>query len=126
MLRFLTVLYKSVGQNVIAETLLRPQMPAPVRSETVSDVSDANNHPLKTVGTMDLVLLRLGTSELYFIARQSLAAPVLLRFDYCNRFVNDIGAHVRRLERDGGSSVPIVCRSMKHASQKQFPLLAVQ
>ncbi|CAN8071373.1 unnamed protein product, partial [Agarophyton chilense] len=127
MVRHLTVLDTGAGPNFIVESLLPPPLRSIIRSETVPDVLDANNNPLKTAGVIDLVI-RLGRMvvKLTFIVCRSLAAPVILGCHYCDRFFDAIRPRLKQVELEDGSTVPIVRQPLKRASRKHVPLSAAK
>lgn len=73
------------------------------------DIADANDNPLQTVGTI-ILKERLGTYfvHLDFVACKSLASPVILGRDFCDRFVDSIRLRIRTVELEDGSTILIV------------------
>lgn len=104
-----------------------PALRVHIRAGPTLDIADANNRPLRTVGYLPLVL-RLGTYvvQLDFVVCDSLAAPVILGCDFCDRFVEAIRPRAKTVEMADGSTVPIVRKPLKRATKKRVPLPAAQ
>ena len=79
------------------------------------NVSDAKSNPIRMIGLVDLVT-RLGNRivKVEFIGCKRLAAPVILGCDFCDRFVEALFPRKRLIEMDGGTTVPITRRSLRH------------
>lgn len=127
MVRYLTVLDTGAGPNLIVESTLAPQLRSLIRFGTVPDVADAINNPLRTVGNMDLVVrLRRSVVKLCFIICRSMAGPVVLRFDYCGRFVEAVRPRPKQVKPKDASSVPSVPQPLKRGLKKPVSLPAAQ
>ena len=90
MSRAVSVLDTGAGPNFIAQELL-PRGSKIQDTALESPILDANKNPLTTRGTV-VLLVRLGRRlvRLRFIVCAKLAAPVILGYDFCNRFVEYI------------------------------------
>lgn len=112
--RKLAVLDTGAGPNFIRKSELLPGYETHVRYGPLPHISDANSNPIKMTGYIDQVA-RLGTRlvKVTFIVCESLAAPVILGCDFCDRFVEAIHPRKREVELDDGTKVPIVRRPMK-------------
>lgn len=88
MVRYLRVPDTGAGPNFVVESVLLPQLQAQIRSHAIPAISLANKNPLKTIGTIILVV-RLGqlVVKVEFIVCESLAVPVILG---CDRFFESI------------------------------------
>lgn len=56
MVRYLTLLDTVAGPNFVVESVLPPQLQARVNTNAITDILDANNNPMKTVGTINRVV----------------------------------------------------------------------
>ena len=109
MARQLTILDTGAGSNFVrtdtlakgGENLLEPgEMPT---------IADANGRPLRTCGTVSLVV-RLPTREMKckFIVCERLAAPVILGGEFNDKFVEAIYPRRKMAELDDGTKIPIL------------------
>ena len=75
------------------------------------DIGDANNRPLRTVGTIKMPV-RLGrfVATAKFIVCEKLAVQLIICADYCDRFVEAIYPRKKSVELADFSEVPIVRR----------------
>ena len=112
--RLLSVVDTGAGPNFIRREELPPGIEKDIRYGPLPDICDANDRPLRMIGTIRLVV-RLGrlVSLADFIICQQLAAPMILGADYCDRFVEAIRPRKKLIELDDGSTVPIVRRPLK-------------
>ena len=83
----------------------------------VPTIADANGRPLRTSGQIPLVV-RLGnrTMKCTFIVCERLAAPVILRCEFNDRFVQAIYPRRKLVELDDGTKVPIVRKPARRAA----------
>ncbi|CAN8069066.1 unnamed protein product [Agarophyton chilense] len=116
--RRLTILYTGAGPNFIREPELAPADLELIRYGPLPDIRDANKNAVKTLGTVRLVV-RLGRFVVLvdFIVCKTLAAPVVLGCDYCDKFVEANRPRRRLVELDDGSMVPIVRKPMRRCSE---------
>ena len=109
MSRVLSVLDTGAGPNLIRKSELPAGLETLVSFGPTQDIGDANNRPLRTVGTIKMPM-RLGrfvvTAE--FIVCEKLALPLILGADYCDRFVEAIYPRKKTVELEDSSEVPIV------------------
>lgn len=115
--RRLAVLDTGAGPNFIRLSELQSDEQARIQEACLPDIRDANKRPIKSLGTIKLVV-QLGNHVvmLPFIVCTTLAAPVVLGCDYCDRFVEAIRPKNREVELDDGSTVPIVRRPLKRSN----------
>ena len=111
--RKLAILDTGAGPNFIRISELDPDWKERIRHGPLPCVNDANDKPLKTVGTIEQIV-RLGNLivKLDFIVCESLAASVILGADFCDRFIEAIYPRKKSVELDDGSTVPIVRRPL--------------
>lgn len=119
MVRYLKVLKSGAGPNFILESIVPAQLRPLMRSGTVPNVVDANNNPLKTVGTINLVI-RLGRSvvNLCFLLCCSMAASVILGCDYCERLVKAMLTSLKEAAPRGRVFCPHRCPTVETAVEK--------
>ncbi|CAN8069585.1 unnamed protein product [Agarophyton chilense] len=116
--RRLTILDTGAGPNFLRESELAPADLERIRYGPLRDIRDANKNALKTLGTVRLVV-RLGRFVVLvdFIVCKTLAAPVVLGCDYCDKFVEAIRRRRKLVELDDGSMVPIVRKPMRRCPE---------
>ncbi|CAN8076123.1 unnamed protein product [Agarophyton chilense] len=116
--RRLTILDTGAGPNFIRESELGPADLERIRYGPLPDIRDANKNAVKTLGTVRL-LVRLGRFVVLvdFIVCKTLAAPVVLGCDYCDKFVEAIRPRRKLVELDDRSMVPIVRKPMRRCSE---------
>lgn len=87
----LSVLDTGATPNLINFENVPPALWAHMCCGPALDIIDANNNPLQPVGYLPLVV-RLGTCmvQQFFVVCNTLAAPVILGCDFCDRFVEAI------------------------------------
>ena len=119
MSRVLYVLDTGAGPNLIRKSKLLAGLETLVSFRPTQDIGDANNRPLRTVGTIRKPV-RLGrfvaTAE--FIVCEKLAVPLILGADYCDRFVEAIYPGKKTVELADFSEVLIVRRSSSRKGKK--------
>ena len=123
MQRMLAILDTGAGPNFIRRSELPKGSEAFMASGPLPNICDANNNPLRTIG-MTKLPVRLGRLlvRVEFIVCDTLAAPVILGADYCDKFVEAIRPRQKLVELEDGSSVPITRRPMKRVgSVKSLP-----
>lgn len=78
---------------------ISPHLWAHGREPPAFDITDANKKPLKTVGYLPLSV-RLGNFvvQLEFVVCNSLAPPLILGCDFCDRIVQRIRLRARLVE----------------------------
>lgn len=84
------------GQSCIGISELCSEDLRQVATKELPEVRDANWNPVKMAGTRQL-LVRLGlpVEQVEIIVCEVLAAPVVLGFEYCGRFIEAIGTRAR-------------------------------
>ena len=111
MSRVLSVLDTGAGPNVIWKSELPAGLETLMSFGPTQDIGDANNRPLRTVGTIRMPV-RLGrfvaTAE--FIVCEKLTVPLILGADYCDRFVEVIYPRKKTVELADFSEVRITRR----------------
>lgn len=124
--RRLAVLDTGAGPNFIRFSELQSDERVRIQEACLSDIRDANKRHIKSLGTIKLVV-QLGNHVFMFpfIVCTTLAAPVVLGCDYCDRFVEAIRPKDREVELDDVSTVPIVQRPLK-SSNATAPLTPSQ
>lgn len=116
--------YTRAGPISVVESVLPPQLRGQIRTHAIPDSSDANKNPLKTVGTIALVV-RLGQFMVKLdLVRKSLEAPLTLGSDYSDRFVEAIRPRLRQVELRDETVVPLARQTLKRATKRQVPLPA--
>lgn len=116
MFRVLTILDTGAGPNFVRQAELLDELDRYIRHGPLPEIFDANNKPLPMVVSVKLPV-KVGTflDIVGFIVSQTLAGPVILVADFCDRFVEDIRPSKKLLELVDGSTAPIVRRPMKRA-----------
>ena len=123
MSRVLSVLDTGAGPNLVRKSELPPGMETLVSFGPTQDIGDANNRPLRTLGTIRMPV-RLGkfVAAAEFIVCERLAVPLILGADYCDRFVEAIYPRRKTVELADFSEVPIVRRfSPRKGKQRLVP-----
>ncbi|CAN8072774.1 unnamed protein product [Agarophyton chilense] len=112
--RRLTVLDTGAGPNFIRMPELGPTNQERTRYGPLQDIRDANRNAVRTLGAVKLPV-RIGhyLVKVKFVVCRSLAAPIVLGCDYCDRFVEAIRPRSRLITLDDGSTVPIVRRPLR-------------
>ena len=112
--RRLTILDTGAGPNFVRLSKSSLGARRFIREGPLPNINDANSNPLKTLGSITLIV-RLGHRlvALDFVVCLELAAEVILGCDFCDRFVESIHPRRREIELDDGSTVPIVRRPLK-------------
>ena len=97
MSRVLSVLDTGAGPNLTLKSELLSGLETLVSFGPTQDIGDANNTPLRTVGTIKMPV-RLGhfVAVAEFLVCEKLAVPLILGADYCDRFVEAIYPGRRR------------------------------
>lgn len=121
MQRSLAVLDTVAGPNLIRKTELPRGMEALIAHGPSMDIGDANNRPLRTIGSLKMPV-RLGrfVALVDFIVCAKLAVTIILGADYCDKFVEAIYPRRRIVELTDSSEVSIV---RKVVSKKMKPKL---
>lgn len=127
MIRYFTVLDTGASSYSVVETVLPPKLRAQIKTHGTTDISDTNNHPLKTVGAIALVV-RFGKVmvNLEYIVCKSLVVPVIMAWDYFDRFFKSVQPRLKQVKLEDGTVVPIVLQPLKRAPKRQVPLLLAQ
>ena len=109
MSRVLSVLDTGAGPNLIQKSELPSGLETLVSFGPTQDIGDANNRPLRTVGTIKMPV-RLGhfVAVAEFLVCEKLAVPLILGADYCDRFVEAIYPRKKMVESVDFSEVPII------------------
>ena len=110
MRKILIVVDTMAGPNFIRKCELPPG--AKINTSTnLPEVSDANVNPIQMLGTAQQVV-RLGhrVMSLTFIVCRTLAAPLILGCDFCDRFVEAIFPRQKTILMDDGNTVSIIQR----------------
>ena len=111
MSRVLSVLDNGAGPNLNRKSGLPAGLETLVSFGPTQDIGDANNGPLRTVGTIRMPV-RIGrfvaTAE--FIVCEKLAVPIILGADYFDRFLEEIYPQKKTVELADFSEVPIIRR----------------
>lgn len=91
------------------------------------DIAEANDHPLQTLGYL-LVVERLSTcmAQLDSFVWDKLAASVIVVCGFFDHVAEAICPCARAMKMDNGSTVPIVRKLLKRATQKQVTIPAAQ
>lgn len=112
--RYLSVLDTGAAPNLIHIGNIPPAMPDCIRIVPNLDSTDANNKPLRTSGTIPFVV-RLGSHviKLEFIVCDSLAAPGILGFDFCDCVVVAVRQRARSVKLADGFTVLIVRKTLR-------------
>ncbi|PXF44214.1 hypothetical protein BWQ96_05995 [Gracilariopsis chorda] len=106
--RRLAVLDTGAGPNFTRLSELDSDEPAGMQKACLPDIRDANKRPIKSLGTIKLVVQHGNhVFRLSFIVCTTLASPVVLGCDYFDRFVETIRPKNREVELDEGFTVPI-------------------
>ena len=109
MSRVLSVLDTGAGPNLIRKSELPQGLETLVSFGPTQDIGDANNRPLRTVGTIRMpVRLGLFVATAEFVVCEKLAVPLILGADYCDRFVEAIYPRKKTVELADFSEVPII------------------
>lgn len=129
--QFMVQYYKlndtETGPNFVVKSGLPAQLQAQIRANDTPDIADKNNHSARTVGNIALVImLGLLMVKLEFIGYKCLAAPVILVCEYCDRLVLCHTAHLKQVELEDGTVIPMVQHPLKRATKWQFRLPAAQ
>ena len=111
MSRVLSVLDTGPGPNHVRKSELPAGMESLVSFGPTKDIGDANNGPLRTLGTTKMPV-RLGrfVAAAEFIVCEKLAVPLILGADYCDRFVEAIYPRMKTVELADFSEVPTARR----------------
>ena len=121
MSRVLSMLDTGAGPSLIRKSELPAGLETLLSFRPTQDIGDANNRPLRTVGTIKMPV-RLGhfvaTAEL--IVCEKLAVPLILGADYCDRFVDAIYPRKKTVELAEFSEVPIVWRLSAKKRKKRL------
>ena len=121
MSRMLSVLDTGAGPNLIRKSKLLAGLETLVSFGPTQDIGDANNRPLRTVGTIRMPV-RLGrfvaTAE--YIVCGKLAVPLILGADYCDRFVEAIYPRKKTADLAHFSEVPIIRRLSARKGRKNL------
>lgn len=123
--RVLTVIVIEAGPYFIRAEFLGVLILQNVSCGPLPDICDANNHPPKMVGTVQLsVQLGRYSACCEFIVCKTFAASAVLGTDFCDRFVKAIFPKKRVIELDDGTPVLIIRRPLKLVGRGiQPPLL---
>ena len=121
MRKILSVVDTEAGPNFIRKDELPPEAEIDTGSK-LPGISDANDNPIHMLGTTQQVF-RLGhrVVSLTFIVFKTLAAPLILGCDFCDRFVEAIFPRQKTILMDDGTTVPITRRPLSR-SPKLAPL----
>ena len=121
MSRVLSVLDTGAGPNLIRKSELPAGMETLVSCGPTPDIGDANNRPLRTVGTIKMPV-RLGrfVAAAKFIVCEKLAVPLIFGADYCEKFVEAIYPRKNTVELADFSEVPIVRRFSPRRGKKHL------
>ena len=107
------VQHDAVLDTGAASSFIRADLlPVGARLKPIRDapnVRGANSQPLAIKGTVDL-MVQVGNCKdhVVFYVAPSLAAPVILGCDFCDRHVEAIQPRRRVVEMDDGSTIPIL------------------
>ena len=109
MSRVLSVFDTGAGPNLVRKSELPVRMESLVSFGRTQDIGDANNRPLRTLGTIKMPV-RHGSfvSAGKFIVCEKLVVPLILGADYCDRFMQAIYPRKKTVELADFSEVPIV------------------
>ena len=126
LLRTLSVLDTGADPNFIRKNALPAGDLTPLSYGPLPDVSDANSNPIQVKGIMRL-LIRLKTRAYWieFIMCDSLAAPVILGCNFCDKHVEAILPRQRLVELEDGTTIPIVRKPLGRV-RKAPPLPVAQ
>ena len=108
LLRTLSVLDTGAGPNFIGKNALPAEDLTPLSYGPLPDIADANSNPIQIKGITRL-LVRLKTRAYWveFILCVSLAAPVILVCDFCDKHVEAILPRQRLVELEDGTTYPL-------------------
>ena len=112
MRKIFSVADTGAGPNFIRKVVLPPEAEIDTGSK-LPDVSDANDNPIHMLGaTQQVVRLGQRVVSLTFIVHKTLAAPLILGCDFCDRFVEAIFPRQKNILMDDGSTLPITRRPL--------------
>ena len=121
MSRVLSVLDTSAGPNLVRKSELPATMETLVSFGPTQDIGDANNRPLRTLGSFKMPM-RLGKfmAAAEFIVCEKRAVLLILGADYCDRFVEAISLRRKTVEMADFSEVPILKRISPRKGKKNL------
>ena len=126
LLRTLSVLDTGAGPNFIRKNALPAGDLTPLSYGHLPDIADANSNPIPVKGiTRLLVHLKTRAYWVEFIVRDSLAAPVILGCDFCDKHVKAILPRQRLVELENRTTIPIVRKPLGRV-RKAPPLPVAQ
>ena len=108
MVRQLTILDTGAGSNFVRADALPKGWERLLEPGEVPTIADANGRPLRTSGSVTLVVRLATRMKCKFIVCERLAAPVILGCDFNDTFVEAIYPRRKVVELDDGTKVPIV------------------
>ena len=102
MSRVLSVLDTGAGPNLVRKSELPPGMETLISFGPTQDIGDANNRPLRTLGTIRMPV-RLGrfVAAADFNVCEKLGLLLILGADYCDRFIEAIYPRRKKVELAG-------------------------
>ena len=121
MSRVLSTLHTSVGPKLVRTSEPLAGMETLVSFGPTQDIGDANNKPLRTLGTIKMpVRLEKFVAAAEFIVCEKLAVPFILGADYCDQFVEAISSRRKKVYLAAFSEVPIVRRFSPRKAKKNL------
>ena len=127
LLRTLSVLDTDGGPNCIRKNATLTGDLNSISYGRLPDIADANSNPIHVEG-IELLLVRLKTRAYLVesIVCDSLAGPVILGCDFCDKHVESILPRQRLVELEDGTTIPIVRKLLGWVTESRLQPLATK